>query len=74
MWRSNILLVATRVDPTRVGGFQLFLTGVSWYKPTYDIMGPVEGRNRAFLTLVKIVHCDVVYRRVDFGVPIFFLS
>ncbi len=25
-----------------------------------------------FLTLVKIVHCDVVYRTVDFGVPSFF--
>jgi hypothetical protein len=34
------LLVATRVDPTRVGGGQLSLPGVSWYKPTYDVMGP----------------------------------
>ena len=25
-----------------------------------------------FLTLVKIVRCDVVYRMVDFGVPSFF--
>jgi hypothetical protein len=30
----------TRVDPTRVGGGQLSLPGVSWYKPTYDVMGP----------------------------------
>ena len=32
----------------------------------------VEGQNRAFLTLVKIVRCDVVYRTVDFGLPSFF--
>ncbi len=41
VWRSKILLGATRVDPTRVGGGQLSLPGVSWYKPTYDVMGPV---------------------------------
>ncbi len=35
------MLVATRVDPTRVGGGQLSLPGVSWYKPTHDVMGPV---------------------------------
>ncbi len=40
MWRSEILLVATRVDPTRVSGGQLSLPGVSRYKPTYDVMGP----------------------------------
>jgi len=32
----------------------------------------VEGQNRAFFTLVKIVRCDVRYRTVDFGAPIFF--
>ncbi len=32
----------------------------------------VEGQNRAFLAVVKIVRCDVVYRTVDFGVPSFF--
>jgi hypothetical protein len=36
------MLVATRVDPTRVGGGQLSLPGVSWYKPTYNVMGPVN--------------------------------
>ena len=35
------MLVDTMVDPTRVGGGQLSLPGVSWYKPTYDVMGPV---------------------------------
>ena len=40
VWWSKILLVATTVDPTRVGGGQLSLPGVSWYKPTYDVMGP----------------------------------
>jgi hypothetical protein len=41
LWRSEILLVDTRVDPTRVDGGQLSLTGVSWYKPTYNVTGPV---------------------------------
>ncbi len=40
VWRSKILLDTTRVDPTRVGGGQLSLPGVSWYKPTYNVMGP----------------------------------
>ncbi len=33
----------------------------------------VEGQNRAFLTLFKIVRCDVVYCTVDFGMPSFFV-
>jgi hypothetical protein len=31
----------TRVDPTRVGGGHFFPTRVSWYKPTYNVMGPL---------------------------------
>ncbi len=47
MWQSEILLVATRVDPTRVGGGQLSLPGVSWYKPTYNVMGPLRSHAQA---------------------------
>ncbi len=61
MWWSEILLVATRVDPTRVGGGQLSLPGVSWYKPTYDVMVPLRVQYSCGVALVFWLQREIVF-------------